>query len=434
MKLLKIEIKGIAKHADTTIVIDKPLTIIFGDVEQGKTTVLNVVRWGLGCIVPDKVVKEGCTEGDIFLTFDNATSHRSFYVNKEGSEVARPLEYIEGGRKINEPIKYLKTKINPFLLDNEYFMKMTATEQMRFFVALFGIDTSAENKTLTTYEELNKSLRSEIKGIGEIIPVVVAKPDLDALKAEKEVVDKANRETKEKFEKDQREVAERTQIRMGASSTVEDYKAKTVRLEAEITAIRAQIAEIELEMHNKKQFLLAYPELPAVEPPVYAPTAEIDEKISNAKVDELKYNKWKEDVLRLKAKTDKEQELKDGEALVKETRAAKIAKLESFSDKTGIEELKFVEGGYTYQGTAFDMLSTSARMDLSDKLSALFPSDFDIDLIDRAESLGRKNLINLGEIAAKGKRTIIATVVSDELSIDDANIGVFKVEDGNVIS
>jgi len=425
MKLLKIEIKNIAKHENTTIEINKPLTVIFGEVENGKTTILNVVKWALGCIVPDNIIKEGCTEGDIFVTFDNATSHRSFYKNKDGVEVARPLEYIENGRKIAEPIKYLKTKINPFLLQNEYFMQMTATEQMRFFVALFGIDTSAENQLLAKQEETNKSLRSEIKGIGEIAPVMVAKPDLDALKAEKDVVDKANRELKEKFEKDGQSITERIQTRTSALYAITEYKSK-------IEALKEEIKEAEDRMAVREAFLLAYPELPAVEPPIYSLTIEIDEKISNAKVDELKYDKWKEDVLRLKAKTDKEQELKDGEALVKETRAVKIAKLSEFSDKTGIEELKFVEGGYTYQGTAFDMLSTSARMDLSDKLSALFPSDFDIDLIDRAESLGRKNLINLGEIAAKGKRTIIATVVSDSLAIDDENIGVFKVEDGVV--
>jgi len=434
MKLLKIEIKGIAKHADTTIVIDKPLTVLFGDVENGKTTVLNAVRWGMGCIVPANVIKEGCTEGDIFLTFDNATSHRSFYINKEGVEVARPLMYIENGKEVKEPIKYLKTKINPFLLDNEYFMKMKDLDQMRFFVALFGIDVSAESKIIATYEELNKSLRAEIKGIGEIVPAMVAKPDLDALKAEKEVVDQSNRTTKALYEAKLQEKVDVTSLRMSVSSTIEDYRAKITRMEAEIKAIELQISVTNAEIVIKESFLVDHPELATVEPPIYSNTIEIDEKISNAKVDELKYDKWKEDVLRLKAKTDKEQELKDGEALVKETRAAKIAKLESFSDKTGIEGLKFIEGGYTYQGTGFDMLSTSARMDLSDKLSALFPSDFDIDLIDRAESLGRKNLINLGEIAAKGKRTIIATVVSDELSIDDANIGVFKVEDGNVIS
>lgn len=427
MKLLKIEIKGIAKHDDTTIVIDKPLTIIFGDVEQGKTTILNAIKWGMGIVVPDKVIKEGCTEGDIFLTFDNATSHRSFYINKEGVEVARPLEYIEGGRVIKEPIKYLKTKINPFLLDNEYFMKMSTNDQMKFFVALFGIDTSAENKTLATYEELNKSLRAEIKGIGEIIPVMVAKPDLDALKAEKATIDYANQELKEKFEKEEKEKKERTGIRMDASSAIEGYKSK-------IEALKEEIKEIEDRMAVREAFLSAYPELPDPTLPTYTLTTEIDEKISNAKVDEVKHEAWKADVLKLKAKQDKEQELKDGEQLVRDTRAAKIAKLESFSDKTGITDLKFIEGGYTYQGTAFDMLSTSARMDLSDKLSALFPSDFDIDLIDRAESLGRKNLINLGEIAAKGKRTIIATVVSDSLAINDENIGVFKVEDGKIVN
>lgn len=426
MKLLKIEIKNIAKHENTTIEVNKPLTIVFGEVEQGKTTILNVVRWALGCVVPDNVIKDGCEEGEIFITFDTATSRRTFYKNKEGVEVARPLEYIENGKLIKEPIKYLKTKINPFLLDNEYFMKMSTTEQMKFFVALFGIDTSAENKLLAEQEEINKTLRAEIKGIGEIVPVKVDKPDLDALKLEKAKIDEANQELKDEYELINRSYKERIEVRSSASLAIVDYEAKIERLKAEIKETEENIA-------IKNSFLDAYPELPVAKLPEYAPTTAIEEKISNAKADEIRYEAYKADVQKLQAKQAKEAELKEGEQKVKETRAAKIAKLESFSDKTGIPELKFIEGGYTYQSINFDMLSTSARMDLSDKLSALFPSDFDIDLIDRAESLGRKNLINLGEIAAKGKRTIIATVVSDNLAIDDENVGVFKIEDGNVV-
>ena len=137
-------------------------------------------------------------------------------------------------------------------------------------------------------------------------------------------------------------------------------------------------------------------------------------------------------MLKLKSKQEKEQQLRNGEQTVKELREEKLKKLSEISSKTGIDGLNIVEGGYTYQGIAFDMLATSQKQDLSNKLSSLFPSDFDIDLIDRAESLGKKNLINLGKLASEKGRTIIATVVSDELAIDYDHVGVFKVENGEV--
>ena len=200
MKLIKIQIKGIAMHDDTVIDVNKPLMVFFGDVQQGKTTILNAVRWGLGCQVPEGVIKKGCNEGEIFLTFENATSRRSFYINKDGVEVPRPLEYIENGRLIKEPIKYLKSKVNPFLLDNEYFMKMTFADQMKFFVQLFGIDTSEENRIITEKEATNKSLRIEIKAIGDINPIEVVRPDVEALKEEKAKIDSENAKDKERYD------------------------------------------------------------------------------------------------------------------------------------------------------------------------------------------------------------------------------------------
>lgn len=418
MKLLKIEIKNIALHENTVININKPLTVLFGDVEQGKTTVLNVVRWALGCVVPDNVIKEGCTEGEIFLTFDTSTSRRTFYKNKEGVEVARPLEYVENGKIIKEPIKYLKSKINPFLLDNEYFMKMTLTEQMKFFVALFGVDTSDENKLIATTEDANKTLRIEIKAIGEVVPVVVEKPRLEELLKEKENISDKNKEISTLYSDQQEQVSIRKMQRDKAISERERLLAEVQRLQA--------LAE------GEENWLCANPELPEVPTPLYFDITAVEAKISNAKADEVRYDQYMVEVKKLEAKQEKENALASGEAALKVAKAKKMDKLAGFSSKTGIDGLLFVDGGYTYQGTAFDMLSTSARMDLSDKLSALFPSDFSVDLIDRAESLGKRNLINLADLAAAGNRTIIATVVSDELSIDNENVGVFKVVDGNV--
>lgn len=418
MKLEKIEIKNIALHENTVININKPLTVLFGDVEQGKTTILNVVRWALGCVVPDNVIKEGCTEGEIFLKFDTSTSRRTFYKNKEGVEVARPLEYIENGKMVKEPIKYLKSKINPFLLDNEYFMKMTLTEQMKFFVALFGVDTSEENKTIAATEDANKTLRIEIKAIGEVAPVPVEKPRLEELLKEKENISDKNKAIQTIYSENAEQVSIRKSQRDKAISERERLLAEAQRLQ--------------ILADGEENWLRANPELPEVPSPLYFDITAVEAKISNAKADEVRYEQYMAEVKKLEAKQGKENLLASGEASLKEAKAKKMDKLAGYSSKTGIDGLLFVDGGYTYQGTAFDMLSTSGRISLSDKLSALFPSDFSVDLIDRAESLGKRNLINLADLAAAGGRTIIATVVSDELSIDSENVGVFKVVDGNV--
>ena len=45
MKPTKLVIKNIGKIADETIAIDKPLILFYGEIKQGKTTILNCVRW-----------------------------------------------------------------------------------------------------------------------------------------------------------------------------------------------------------------------------------------------------------------------------------------------------------------------------------------------------------------------------------------------------
>lgn len=418
MKLLKIQIKGIAKHEDTTIDINRPLTVLFGDVQQGKTTVLNAVRWGLGCQVPDNVIKSGCTEGEIELTFDTGHSKRSFYINGKGEETARPLEYVENGVKIQKPIEYLSKRINPFLLDNEYFMKMSNLEQLRFFANLFDIDTSDIDVKARAQEEQNKNLRIEIKAIGDINPQKVEKPDVEALKAKKDLID-----------------AENKKLSADYSAILNAYNKREAEISSnglELIDIDEQIAKLQEKRLVVTDWINNNPSLPTPQEPSLEPTGELEEKISNAKADEIRYENYQKELAKANQKLEKEQSLRSGEQKVREFREEKVKKLTEISSKTGIDGLLFVDGGYTYQGIAFDMLATSQKQDLSNKLSALFPSDFDIDLIDRAESLGKRNLVNLGKLASEKGRTIIATVVSDELAIDDEHVGVFRVENGEV--
>jgi DNA repair exonuclease SbcCD ATPase subunit len=45
MKIQKLIIKNIGIIEDTTIEFNKPLLLFYGEIRQGKTTILNAVRW-----------------------------------------------------------------------------------------------------------------------------------------------------------------------------------------------------------------------------------------------------------------------------------------------------------------------------------------------------------------------------------------------------
>jgi DNA repair ATPase RecN len=52
MKVTKLTVKNIGIIEDAEINIDKPEIVFFGDIKQGKSTLLNAVRWAFGGSVP----------------------------------------------------------------------------------------------------------------------------------------------------------------------------------------------------------------------------------------------------------------------------------------------------------------------------------------------------------------------------------------------
>ena len=77
------------------------------------------------------------------------------------------------------------------------------------------------------------------------------------------------------------------------------------------------------------------------------------------------------------------------------------------------------------------MISDSQIMRLSSELSALYPEGFGLDLIDRAESLG-KSIFEFVDRAKAEKKTIMATIVGERPAKVPPEIGVWVVEDGKV--
>ena len=108
----------------------------------------------------------------------------------------------------------------------------------------------------------------------------------------------------------------------------------------------------------------------------------------------------------------------------------KTEKLQVISGK--IKGLEFDEvGNFKYLNTASDMLSDSQQMELSTKLSSLYPDGLKIELIDRGESLG-KSVFKLIDEAKEKERNILVSIVGDKPAKIPENIGVFVVEKGNV--
>jgi hypothetical protein len=78
------------------------------------------------------------------------------------------------------------------------------------------------------------------------------------------------------------------------------------------------------------------------------------------------------------------------------------------------------------------MISDSQIMRLSSDLSALYPEGFSLDLIDRAESLG-KSIFEFVDRAKAENKSILATIVGEKPAKVPADVGVFVVEEGKLL-
>jgi hypothetical protein len=458
MKPTKLIIRHIGKIAGEQIIpIDKPLILFYGEIKQGKTTILNCVRWVCGGEFPDDIISHGEKEGDIELHFDGGMIARSFYRAKTGETKARAVTFIKAGRPIAQPVAEIKRLLNPFLLDQDFLRNKSELERKQYFTELFAVDTTALDTELFNSQRDATSLRSKISGYGEIDLTKVDAVNTDELEGKLRKM-KAGYAT-EKAELENQLVAMST-AHTAACDKV-DKENETIRrdnsehdrsvragedLQKEITRLQEQLAEksklhkenaLWLEAHPK-QALNVRPTAPDRSPiqkkilDLQPDTSALEKQIQEAGATNVRAENYQANLKRLEAKRDDENKLAALEKRQREIKTEKQTKLKSIGDTCGIKGLEFDEAGnFIYDGTTAGMISDSQIMRLSSELSALYPDGFGLDLIDRAESLG-KSIFEFVDKAKAENKSILATIVGERPAKVPANIGVWVVEDGKL--
>ena len=431
MKVTKLTIKNLGIIEDAVIPIDKPLGIFYGDIRQGKSTILNAVRWVFGGAFPADIIRHGCDEAAVTLEFieDSGPGSvaRSWYRAKDGSTKARDVSFIRNGKPVARPVEALKAMLNPFLLDQNHLRNMGETARRQYLAELFGASTPDLDREYTAAEQQAKTLRIQIKAVGAIDTTPVEKIDVEPLR--RELVDMRAKFQQERIARGQkeREFLERT-ARVRQIDT--DHSA-ALRV---IKEMQDKMAELELEDRELTSWIEENPEPPAVEAP---DTSEIEAKIADAAVSVERHKAWEDRVKRAEAKKADEAALLAEERKQREIKETRITRLAEVSKTSGIPDLIFNDdGSFTFNGTSDGMLSDSQIIELSSLLSAKYPPGFGLELLDRMESAGfhkiGKPVMEYLERAKRDSRTILATVVADKPAGAPAEIGVFVVEAGKV--
>jgi DNA repair exonuclease SbcCD ATPase subunit len=394
------------------------LNLFYGEVRQGKTTILNAIKWAFGGKFPDDIIKHGESRASIEIHFDKTFIIRKFRKDKHGVVKADKIEYIdENGEESAKPVEAIAKFLNPFLLNQNHLMDMNEPSRKRFFVELFGVDTSRVDTGLKVSEDNAKELRATIKGYGEVKPVKVDKPDIDSLKEEKKLI----------IDKHDEEHARVSKEHTRANNISSERKRWSEKHEE----LRVERHRLEIEMSKIDVWLKDNPEIP-VDPLPILDTVSIDEKINAASADQIRYEKYIEDEKRRSKKAELQDELIETEETIKDLRDKKTALLTTINDKCDIKGLVFDDNGdFEYEGTTAGMLSTSQLMRLSSDLSKLYPEGFGLELIDRGESMG-KAIFEFIEKAKEENKTILATIVGEKPADVPEEIGVFVVENGQI--
>ena len=99
MKAIKLIVKNIGLIEESSIKLNKPLIVLYGEVKQGKTSFLNAVKWVMGGKFPTDMIRNGETEASIILVLDCGAITRTFFLSKDGSTKARPVIFERDGSK-----------------------------------------------------------------------------------------------------------------------------------------------------------------------------------------------------------------------------------------------------------------------------------------------------------------------------------------------
>ena len=412
MKITKLEIVNIGILKDVNETIDKPMILFYGDIKQGKTTILNAIKWCFGGAFPDDIIRHGEEEAWIHIHFPNGSIRREFYINKNGETVARSIQFIKDGSVVKSPVNEIKRLLNPFLLDQDHLKNMNETERNKFFVDLFGVDTSEEDQQITEAKKKAQELRIEIKAYGEIDTTEVECVDVDAKKMKLEGIN-------HNYEAECKTVENLNKEPIAHNQTVDQKEVRKSELEKELADINTWLKS------NPRKEITPTPQKPD--------TSQLEEEISNAKAQNVRYETYTANLEKKKEKDEKKEQLDKLEELQRKLTREKTAKLFEVSKTIGIKNLLFDENAnLIYENTTMGMLSTSQVMQLSSELSKLYPEGFGFELIDRGESLGKSIFTFVNKAKAENK-TILATIVGEKPADVPEEIGVFVVEQGQLV-
>lgn len=402
VKINELELENVKRIKAVKIEpTENGLTIVGGNNNQGKTSVLDAIAWALGGnkFKPSQPNREGSVlPPNLKITLNNG-----LIVTRTGKNSSLKVTDPEGSKSGQQILNKL---IGEMALNVPKFMASTPKEKANYLLNILGI-----GEELTKLEMQERKIYDDRRAIGQIALRKQKYADelQDYPDTPKELVSASE------LIKQQQTImahnAENQRKRMNQKSIYQEYKAaegNVIALEAQLTEAKRKFDKLtdDLETANKDIVDL-----------VDESTDELEENIKEIDAINVKVRANVDKERATKEAEEAQQEYEDKSLELKKVREEKMHLLDSV--QLPLPGLSIEEGEIVFNGQKWDNMSGSDQLKVSTAIVRKLNPNCGFVLLDKLEQMDLDTLKEFGEWLESEGLQAIATRVStgDECSI-----------------
>lgn len=403
MKINKLEIENV-KRIKAVKVEPKAngLTVIGGNNNQGKTSVLDSIAWALGGerYKPSQATREG----SVIPPTLHIVMNNGLVVERKGKnsalKVTDPNGQKAGQQLLNEFVEQLA-------LDLPKFMEASDTEKAKILLQIIGVGPQ-----LAQFEQQEEELYQERLYIGRTADQKekFAKEQPYFADAPKDLISASE------LIRQQQEILARNGENQRKREQLHQLEQKYQRINEQMTALLAEQKQVENDLETARKSALNLND---------ESTEELEQNISN--IEEIN-RKVRANLDKEKAEDDAKTYRDQYNSLTKDLEDVRDKKAQLLnSAELPLPELSVKEGELIYKGQKWDNMSGSDRLKVSTAIVRKLNPNCGFVLLDKLEQMDMKSLQEFGEwLEAEGLQAIATRVsTGDECSI--------IIEDGYVV-
>ena len=385
MKINKLEIENVKRIRAVKIEpTQNGLTVIGGNNNQGKTSVLDSIAWALGGenFRPTEAMRHGSNvPPNLKIVMNNG-----LVVERKGKNSSLKVT-DPSGEKAGQTL--LNTFVETLALNLPKFMESSGKEKANTLLKIIGVGDK-----LLLLEKEEKELYNQRLTIGQIADQKekYAKEQVYYAEAPKDLISPTD------LIKKQQEVLARNGENQRKREKVSQYQQSVAFLNQEVLAMREQLQKKEAELEEAKASLNVA--LMTAQDIHDESTAELENSIAN--IEEIN-RKVRANLDKEKAEEDAKEYRKQYTELTEKIEKTRTKKQDLLNAaELPLPELSVKEGELIYKGQKWDNMSGSDRLKVSTAIVRKLNSECGFVLLDKLEQMDMATLKEFGEWLERG--------------------------------